>query len=159
GEWAAGTEPRGSPGPPGARPTAIDAAGPAEGGRAVSAATRRRRERGVSPQMGSASELRGTQDRSWKPRPGRDRAQISREQDRAAGGAALRLVDTDDGRSARASVVLDRSMRTGRVRATLRWRTGGRTTSVRLGEVDRATRSENLREGWRLAREAGLLSA
>lgn len=105
----------------------------------------------------SGSRLPG--DRSWKPRPGRDRAQISKEQDRSAGGAALRLVDIGDGRSASASVVLDCPVRSHRVRATLRWRVDRRAVSVVLGEVDRATRSENLREGWRLAREAGLLSA
>lgn len=116
-------------------------------------------QEGVPLRMGSSSGQSKTQDRSWKPRPGRTRTQISREQDRAAGGAALRWVDTDDGKPAQASVVLDRPAHTARVRATLRWRAAGRTATVRLGEVDRATRAENLREGWRLAREAGLLAA
>ncbi|MFE9963780.1 very short patch repair endonuclease [Streptomyces sp. 900116325] len=65
---------------------------------------------------------------------------------------------TDDDKPALGSVILRRSTRTDRVHASLQWRTGPRTASVRLGEVDQATRAENLRAGWRLARQAGLLT-
>ncbi|GAA3371873.1 hypothetical protein GCM10020367_24460 [Streptomyces sannanensis] len=41
----------------------------------------------------------------------------------------------------------------------LRWSVDGHSTRVPLGEVDRPTRAENLREGWRLAEASGLLSS
>lgn len=97
-------------------------------------------------------------DRSWRPRAGLDTAQRSREQDRAAGGHDRRLVDVGEGRLRPASVVLSRSARTGRIRAVLRWSADGRPRNVSLGEVDHPTRAANLREGWHLAREAGLLT-
>lgn len=100
----------------------------------------------------------GPADRSWKPKPGLDPAQRSREQDRAAGGHHRRLVDTGEGRLRPASVVLSRSVRTGRVTAVLRWSADGRRRTAPLGEVDHTTRAANLREGWRLAKEAGLLT-
>ncbi|MFD7579284.1 very short patch repair endonuclease [Kitasatospora sp. NPDC059817] len=98
-------------------------------------------------------------DSSIRTAPSRSpsRAERSREQDHAAGGPEARLVDIGGGRLRPASVVLTTSPRTGTTRAGLRWSVDGRTHSARLGIVDRRTRGANLREGWRLAREAGLL--
>ncbi|MFF4650550.1 very short patch repair endonuclease [Streptomyces sp. NPDC001380] len=87
-----------------------------------------------------------------------DRAQRAREQDRAAGGAEYRSVDVGEGLLRPASVVLKGSARTGRIAAVLRWSVGGRSTTRPLGYVDGPTRSENLRAGWRLATQAGLLA-
>ncbi|MFJ1931867.1 MULTISPECIES: very short patch repair endonuclease [unclassified Kitasatospora] len=100
----------------------------------------------------------GSTDRSWRPKPGLDTAQRSKEQDRAAGGYDHRLVDAGEGRLRPASVVLNRSARTGRIKAVLRWSADGRSKTVSLGEVDHPTRAANLREGWHLAQEAGLLT-
>ncbi|WP_327676546.1 very short patch repair endonuclease [Kitasatospora sp. NBC_00458] len=86
------------------------------------------------------------------------RADRAREQNRAAGGADARLVDVGEGRLRQASVVLTTSARTGTVRARLSWSVDRRSHSVPLGVVARRTRYANLREGWRLAREAGLLT-
>ncbi|GAA1397942.1 hypothetical protein GCM10009639_35900 [Kitasatospora putterlickiae] len=86
------------------------------------------------------------------------RAERSREQDRAAGGHRARFVDTGPGGLKPAGVVLVTSSATGTTRARLRWSSDGRTHQVPLGVVDRRTRAANLREGWRLAREAGLLT-
>lgn len=61
------------------------------------------------------------------------------------------------GRERSATVVLEANRRAGTVRAVLRWSADGRQTSVALGEVAETTRAANLREGWRLAGEAGLL--
>ena len=106
----------------------------------------------------SKSPVKTVADRSWRPRPGLDRAQRSREQDRAAGSAERRLVDVGGGRRASAAVVLNESRRAGRVKAAIRWSVDGHSTSVPLGLVDHPTRAENLREGWRMAEAAGLLS-
>ncbi|WP_280723294.1 very short patch repair endonuclease [Kitasatospora sp. MAA4] len=67
-------------------------------------------------------------------------------------------MDVGEGRLRPASVVLKGSIRTGLITAVLRWSVDGRSTTVPLGKLDRPTRVENLREGWRLAREAGMLS-
>ncbi|MFB7616006.1 very short patch repair endonuclease [Kitasatospora sp. NPDC056181] len=100
----------------------------------------------------------GTAEPGAAPAKAPDRAERAREQDRAAGGADARLVDVGDGRLKRASVVLATSTRTGTVRARLSWSVDRHVRSVPLGVVDRRTRNANLREGWRLAREAGLLA-
>ncbi|WP_104814785.1 very short patch repair endonuclease [Kitasatospora sp. MMS16-BH015] len=68
-------------------------------------------------------------------------------------------MDAGEGLLQPATVVLNASPRTGRVRAVLRWYVDGRSTTAVLGDVDRPTRAGNLREGWRLAEEAGLLSS
>ncbi|MFJ9947709.1 very short patch repair endonuclease [Kitasatospora sp. NPDC091207] len=107
----------------------------------------------------SRSLEKAAPDQSWRPRRGLSRAQLSREQDRAAGGAGRRLVDAGAGRLRSATVVLSRSGRTGRVRVALRWSVDGRSKYVPLGEADRPTRAENLRQGWRLAAASGLLSS
>ncbi|MFE2722847.1 very short patch repair endonuclease [Kitasatospora sp. NPDC059327] len=67
-------------------------------------------------------------------------------------------MDVGEGRLRPASVVLNRSARTGRVKAALRWSADGHRKNVSLGEVDHPTRAANLREGWHLAQEAGLLT-
>ncbi|WP_329106861.1 very short patch repair endonuclease [Micromonospora sp. NBC_01699] len=97
--------------------------------------------------------------RAWKGRQGRSRRAASLEQDRAAGGADRRLVDLGDGRRARASVELKLLPRTRRIRAYLRWSDKGRSPARYLGEVEHATRAENLAQGWRLAWDRGLLVA
>lgn len=98
-------------------------------------------------------------ERAWRPQPGLDNAARSREQDRSAGGADRRLVDAGEGRRRPASIVLQGNPRTGTIKAVLRWSVDGRQTRVPLGEVEQPTRAANLREGWRLAEEAELLSA
>lgn len=97
-------------------------------------------------------------DRSWRARPGLDRTQRAREQVCSAGGADRRLVDVGGGDLRPASIVLRRTARGTRVAAVLRWSVDGQLISIPLGEVDRPTRAANLREGWGLARVAGLLA-
>lgn len=43
------------------------------------------------------------------------------------------------------------------IRAYLRWRSGGRTATKSLGRVNHSTRMANLEEGWRRARDRGLV--
>ncbi|WP_369184538.1 very short patch repair endonuclease [Streptomyces sp. Y1] len=112
----------------------------------------------MTAKSAAGASKKAVPDRSWRPRQGLDRTQRAREQDRAAGGADHRLVDTGGGRLQRATVVLNGSSRTGRIKAVLQWSVDGRKSRVPLGDVDRPTRGENLRAGWRLADEAGLLS-
>ncbi|SBT68534.1 T/G mismatch-specific endonuclease [Micromonospora sediminicola] len=97
-------------------------------------------------------------ERAWKGRKGRSRQAVTAEQDRAAGGPDRRWVDLDGGRQARASVELKLLPKTRRLRAYLRWSDRGRSPSRYLGEVGKAARALNLAEGWRLARERGLLA-
>jgi DNA mismatch endonuclease Vsr len=96
--------------------------------------------------------------KAWKGRKGRSRRAASAEQDRAAGGPDRRWVDLGDGRRARASVELKLPPQTRRIRAYLRWSDRGRSPARYLGEVEYATRAENLAEGWRLAWDRGLLT-
>ncbi|WP_246213348.1 very short patch repair endonuclease [Kitasatospora viridis] len=67
-------------------------------------------------------------------------------------------MDAGEGRLRSARVVLKASTRTGLVTAVLRWSVDGQETSRSLGVVGHPTRAQNLREGWRLADEAGMLS-
>ncbi|WP_411076375.1 very short patch repair endonuclease [Streptomyces sp. cmx-4-7] len=97
-------------------------------------------------------------DRAWKGRPGRARAAIAAEQDRAAGGRHRRSVDLGDGRFARASVELKVLPDTRRIRAYLRWSDGGKSPARYLGQVEHETRAANLAEGWKMAWEMGLLT-
>ncbi|GIE34091.1 hypothetical protein Ait01nite_071360 [Actinoplanes italicus] len=97
-------------------------------------------------------------DAAWRGRQGRSRRALAAEQDRAAGGPDRRWVKLDNGRQARASVALKLLPRTRRIRAYLRWSDNGRSPTRYLGEVGFASRAENLREGWRLAHQKGLLS-
>lgn len=96
--------------------------------------------------------------KAWKGQQGRTRRAASLEQDRAAGGPDRRWVDLGDGRQARASVELKLLPRTRRIRAYLRWSDKGRSPTRYLGEVEYATRQENLAEGWRLAWARHLLT-
>lgn len=97
--------------------------------------------------------------RAWKGRRGRSRQAASLEQDRAAGGPDRRWIDLNDGRQARASVELKLLPKTRRIRAYLRWSDMGRSPTRYLGEVEHATRAENLAEGWRMAWARGILAA
>lgn len=93
------------------------------------------------------------QPHAWK------RAQVtspSKEQDQAAGGHDRRVVPLDNGRIALGSVALRLFPNARRVRAYLRWSDKGRTREKYLGEVDRATRMENLQQAWSLARQQGI---
>ncbi len=98
------------------------------------------------------------EDRAWKGRKGRTRRALAAEQDRAAGGVGRRWIDVGNGCQAHASVELKLLPHTRRIRAYLRWSDHGRSPSRYLGEVRHATRAENLAEGWRIAREKGLLA-
>ncbi|MGW2552424.1 very short patch repair endonuclease [Streptomyces sp. NPDC001635] len=86
------------------------------------------------------------------------RTERAREQDRAAGGAAKRVVKSEAGESAIATVVLNPRRRTGGVVARLQWTSAGQRHRRLLGEVDHTTRAANLRAAWRLAAETGLLA-
>ncbi|MGW5703486.1 very short patch repair endonuclease [Amycolatopsis japonica] len=92
--------------------------------------------------------------RAWKPKPGRTKALVEAEQDKAAGGSHRRAVFVTATRTTRAAVVLKPGGNT--IRAYLRWRSEGRSTSRSLGPVRHATRQENLAQGWELARSQGL---
>lgn len=95
--------------------------------------------------------------RAWKPRPGRSRALIDAEQDKAAGGRHRRGVPLASGATARGSIVLKPIAREKAVHAYLRWRAGGRTVSRSLGQVEHSTRLANLAQGWEIARSNGLV--
>ncbi|MFJ9704760.1 very short patch repair endonuclease [Streptomyces sp. NPDC101234] len=94
------------------------------------------------------------QDRAWKP-SGEIPPHV--EQDRAAGGRQQRYVALSNGQSARASVRLTVRANNRRIRATLRWSAQGKTKEQYIGEVDHATRANNLAEAWRMASDAGYL--
>ncbi|UVS76835.1 very short patch repair endonuclease [Actinokineospora sp. UTMC 2448] len=99
--------------------------------------------------------MTGPPARAWRPRPGRTRALVEAEQDKAAGGAHRRAVRVETGETARGHVLLKASG--GVVRAYLRWRSNGRSVVRALGPVDGETRMANLAEGWERARAAGLV--
>jgi DNA mismatch endonuclease, patch repair protein len=94
------------------------------------------------------------QERAWK-RSGGISPHV--EQDHAAGGRQRRFVALGNGQRARASIRLTVRVNNRRVRATLRWSDRGKTKEQYLGEVDHATRAENLAEAWRMACNAGHL--
>jgi DNA mismatch endonuclease (patch repair protein) len=96
-------------------------------------------------------------DRAWRGRKGRTPRAASREQDRAAGGRELRLVDIGDQATACGSVALKLLPKQRRIRAYLRWSVHGRTETAYIGEVTESTRAANLRSAWDKARAAGLL--
>jgi DNA mismatch endonuclease (patch repair protein) len=81
----------------------------------------------------------------------------SSEQDRAAGGRDARLVPTERGAVARASVELKRYTDGGACWAYVRWYTGGKTFNRYVGRVHGTSRAEFLRKAWNLARMRGLL--
>lgn len=94
---------------------------------------------------------------AWKPAPGLSRRERADEQDRAAGGRAARAVQLPNGRTGHASVAL-RVFPTGRrVYAYLRWSDRGKTQECYAGEVDAATREENLALAWQHIHATGLL--
>lgn len=101
--------------------------------------------------------MTGPSTRAWKPRPGRSRAHIEAEQNRAAGGPYRRAVRLEDGGTARGTIVLKAQERKVTVRAYLRWRADGRSVTRSLGVVGKPTRIANLVEGWDLARRQGLV--
>ncbi|MGW2511771.1 DNA cytosine methyltransferase [Streptomyces scopuliridis] len=95
-------------------------------GNAVPVARRPGRGGGAPEVTGHASKAQSgwkhdsPPDRAWKGRPGRTRAAIAAEQDRAVGGRHRRSVDLGEGRFARASVELKVLPDTRRIRAYLR---------------------------------------
>lgn len=95
------------------------------------------------------------EDTAWRSPPGLTRAERTAEQDKAAGGRQNRMV-TVGARAALGSVALRRKRDGRRVYAYLRWSDHGRTAERYLGEVDQATRAENLAEAWRLASDANV---
>jgi len=78
------------------------------------------------------------------------RAARAAEQDRAAGARDVRTLRLADG-SAVASVALRRKRDGRRIYAYLRWSDHGKTIERYIGEVDQASRAENLAQAWRLA--------
>ena len=73
----------------------------------------------------------------------------------AAGGRGRRFVWLDQDRVALGSVLF-RRLKGRRIYAYLRWNQAGRVRERYVGEVDGATRAENLAEAWRLVTERGL---
>ncbi|WP_409183006.1 very short patch repair endonuclease [Amycolatopsis sp. VS8301801F10] len=96
--------------------------------------------------------------RAWKAPKGRSAAETTAEQDRAAGGRHRRMVSLGGDRYARASVELLPDRAGTSVSARLRWLDGSRKHTRDLGVVSHQTRARNLAEGWRRAREAGLVT-
>ncbi|SEC33516.1 T/G mismatch-specific endonuclease [Streptomyces melanosporofaciens] len=96
-------------------------------------------------------------DRAWRGKPGRSRAALTAEQDRAAGGRAVRYVDLGEGRYALASIALKVLPKTRRIRAYLRWSDEGRTPTKYVCEVCYPTRARNLAAAWAEARARGLV--
>ena len=82
-------------------------------------------------------------------------AEIKRQQDEAAGGAANRTVRLEDGSSATASIALKGMGR--RVYAYLRYKTANRTITRYVGEAPGEERFERLVNSWRTVRDRGLL--
>lgn len=78
-------------------------------------------------------------------------------QDRAAGGRERRKVTLEDGSLATTSVELKQPHDGRAVWAYLRWFANGKTTNRYIGRVRGSTREELLQDGFRLAREKGLL--
>lgn len=93
-------------------------------------------------------------DTAWRSPPGLSRAERAAEQDRAAGGRENRIVNAG-GQAVLGSVALRRKHDGRRVYAYLRWSDHGSTAERYLGEVDEATRAENLAQAWRLAAAGG----
>lgn len=94
---------------------------------------------------------------AWKPTVGLSRRERAQEQDHAAGGREAREIRLPNGRIGHASVAL-RVFPTGRrIYAYLRWSTQGKTYECYAGEVDAATREENLCSAWRNVHATGLL--
>jgi DNA mismatch endonuclease (patch repair protein) len=79
------------------------------------------------------------------------------EQDTAAGGREVRLIQLLGGDTATASTLLHRPQGR-RIYAYLRYKHAGRNHRFYVGEVTARTRAEALRRGWKLAREKGLVS-
>lgn len=82
----------------------------------------------------------------------------SSEQDRAAGSREARLILTDKGKIARASVELKKYVgKATTYWAYLRWGAGGKTFSLYLGQTQGRSRARCLRNAWNLARARGLI--
>jgi len=94
---------------------------------------------------------------AWRSPPGLTRAERAAEQDKAAGGRKNRMVIVS-GQAILCSVALRRKRDGRRVYAYLRWSNHGRTAERYLGEVDEATRSENLARAWSLATASDVTS-
>lgn len=93
-------------------------------------------------------------ERAWRGASGTSKAM--RDQDKAAGGRANRVVEHADGRSSLAAVRLTPTAN-GQVRASLRWWDGQRNCSTNLGSVTASTRASNLEQAWQRVHELGLL--
>lgn len=83
--------------------------------------------------------------------------QSSSEQDKAAGSREARLILTDDGTVARASIELKKYAKPTICFAYLRWSAGGRTFSRYVGRTQGRSRASCLRNAWTLARARGLV--
>jgi|GEM_PF-6066949 len=81
--------------------------------------------------------------------------QATRLQDEAAGGRERRYKVLQNGRRVRVSIELKSPNHA--VWAYLRWHSEGKTRNVYVGRVKGEDRLAQLRDGWRLAREKGLV--
>ncbi|MER8068369.1 very short patch repair endonuclease [Streptomyces sp. NPDC094034] len=96
-------------------------------------------------------------EKAYKPRSGLSRDKRTAEQDKAAGGRYHRAVPLEEGRYARASIMLRLYRRTRRIRAYLRWSVSGETEERYVCDVDEPTRAANLALAWSKARTAGMV--
>lgn len=94
----------------------------------------------------------------WKPPAGLSSDERKLEQDAAAGSRRRRSLTLSTGEVVTASMALRLYPSSRRIRAYLRWSTGGRTRERYVGEVQATTRGDNLRAAWRLAEDAGILA-
>jgi DNA mismatch endonuclease (patch repair protein) len=85
------------------------------------------------------------------------RNEITAEQDEAAGGRDKRMVHLPDGKRATASVQLQPIREGIGYSAALRYKSGGKTTRLRIGRVGGEDRVMALREAWAKAHDRRLL--
>jgi DNA mismatch endonuclease (patch repair protein) len=81
----------------------------------------------------------------------------SAEQDAAAGGLHRRQVRVSETETATGSIEIKEPPPGNRRWAYLRYSLGGKTVNRYVGRVTAATRAEQLRQAWELARRNGLL--
>jgi len=80
----------------------------------------------------------------------------SDEQDQAAGGREMRQIKLPDGSTATASISIWKPYKGYQHFAYLRFKSGGKTTQLYVGNVTAETRKVSLARAWVLARAKGL---
>lgn len=95
-------------------------------------------------------------DQAWKAPVGLSPAARRIEQDKAAGGHDIRMVALPDADRAVGSIALRLYPKSRRVRAYLRWSSGGKTRERYVGEVTADSRMDNLILAWRIVTDRKL---